>query len=186
MRILLATLFVAVFTMSSVVAQDYFPIKKGASWQYEYYGDFNQSGEAHFKVEVMDDMREVNGQSYFQIRSESFTKKGAESGFSVTSYVRKAADGTILGFNEKLSDEEFIFLPNSLEVGQNWDSEGSKVEIVDLNASIKTPEKTYTDCMVLKMDTGDSSMLSYYKKGVGLVAMEAQGKLMAYLSNYEW
>ena len=56
-------------------------------------------------------------------------------------------------------------------------------KIIDLNATIETPEKTYTGCIAIS--TEENGMISYAKKGIGPVAITMGGKLMAYLYEYK-
>ena len=57
------------------------------------------------------------------------------------------------------------------KVGDTYSSQNNGTsKVVDLNATIKTPISTYTDCLAIEIVENQKTFKTYYKENIGLVA----------------
>lgn len=184
MRILfLLTILTALNT--SGIAQSYYPLKAGNEWQLKFAGAFNPSGEAFMISKVLNEKVEIQGKSYFQIESTSYSKADDKGGFSNTSYARVDDDGNVYGFNSKEEKEETLMFPGNLSIGQTWKTAQGEMTVIDLDGTLETPEKSYTGCVIGEIENNGVKILSYVKEGIGVIGAKTNGQLMMYLSDYD-
>ena len=176
------TLAVSFVMSSSLFGQSYFPVEKGSEMTYQYTKTFSPQGDAKMVMRIKENEKTIKGQNYLEIKTT--VQMSAGSNYSNSSFVRMTEEGWMVLMSESSPKEEMM-MPNDFSAGQTWSTSQGKVEVVDLTGSISTPGGDYSDCLVIKTSAGGGSSLSYYRKGVGLVAigMEQGGKpaLMAYL-----
>ena len=178
-KIILA--FILVITMSFCFLEDnnYYLLfdnanniklfKYGKHYYYEYFTD---------------EKKEINGNLYYvEIRKYSF-------GDVDTTYIRKS-DINYLQFNRKTNSES-ILLPLIPKKGDNWlENDGSwKYEVIEENATFKTPNKNYENCILVKckqLTSRDSEKneeyLLYYSKDFGFVGnVDKEKNVLSYLN----
>lgn len=100
----------------------------------------------------------------------------------------RVEDGNVL-YYDTTSNTESMIMPNNPKVGHKWKSADKAwaYEIVHLNAELETPQRKYSNLLVMKASqvTGRdrdklSEYLNYYQKGLGKVASMGDGLLMTY------
>lgn len=151
-----------------LLAQSYFPLEKGSSTTFQYTEMFSRQGLTSMVMRVGEEEKIINGQSYLEIITEM--SSGGNSGFSNSSFVRITDEG-LVGLPTASSQKEELMMPAEFEVGKSWNTTQGKVEIVQLDGNITTPNGEYADCLVLKTSVEGGGTLSYYQKETGLVAM---------------
>ncbi len=165
---------------------EYFPIKPGFTWTYGYTAEF-QAGMKNptYTLEVTDEGYEKNGEAYLSMKQKSFGDDD-QAKVDMTMYARVDDDGNMYSFIPQIMEKEGLAMPSDLSEGKSWEvSKVGKATVLDMNGSVKTPAKSYDDCLVVETDLGGGSkMVSYYVKGIGSVATEMDGKLMIYLVEY--
>lgn len=146
---------------------DYFPLMKGASW--EYQGEGNEyasfSRKVLFTKENLAQISEDNGgtvsTSIFQTTPQSVTRVFfAGETYSVQNYL------------DSPPNEANVLLQAPIKVGTKWQTSLGTREIVDLHARVDTPSGTFSDCLKIKIPAADSTTFEYYKRAVGLVKRE--------------
>ncbi|MEM9857681.1 MAG: hypothetical protein AAF843_10005 [Bacteroidota bacterium] len=165
------------------LSQSIYPMEHGNEWRMKYANEFDQTGETYMISKILENKKEIGGKNYYQIKTTVYSTKEAKEGISNTSFIRTDADGNLMGITNQTSTEEEIMLPEELSIGKTWIGDQGVNKVIDLNATIETPEKSYTGCVAIS--TGENAMISYWKKGIGPVAIIINGKLMAYLYEYE-
>ncbi|MEL7147037.1 MAG: hypothetical protein AAFO69_11760 [Bacteroidota bacterium] len=166
----------------------YYPMEKGKSYTYAYGKELYESmnvdvSKLKMTVSFLNETKAINGKEYIVSQTSS---GGMTPDF--TSYARVKSDGTIVGFEEG-ETEEFTFLTKSPKVGDSWsrtkDGAKSTSKVVDLSGAVKTPTKSYADCLVLESTENGATTRAYFKRGVGMVAvtvlMAGEEKLFIYL-----
>lgn len=161
------------------VSQNYSPKKPGSTWSYKM-------ADGSFTDIISKEKITHNQKQYFQsIRRYSW-------GTSDISYYRIGQDGTIYYLDAK-SFKESIEVPGHPKLSYKWTSADSswRYEIVNVNATLKTFEGTFKNCLVIEAEqiyNSDqeklSKYLNYYSKDIGYVGSVVDGQVMAYL--YEW
>ncbi len=175
----------ALLLVSPLIGQSIYPIEHGNEWRMKFAGQFDQTGETYTISKILDSKKEINGKKYYQIASTVYTTKAAETGFSSTSYSRTDTDGNLVGMTNDKTTEEQMMMPAKLKVDQTWITDQGENKVIDMNASIETPEKTYNGCIAVAINQGGTEMISYTKEGIGPVAITVNGQLMAYLYEYK-
>lgn len=127
------------------------------------------------------------GNEYFQsIRTYSW-------GDSDTSYFRVEKDGSVYYLDTK-SNKESIDVPNNPSLNFKWNSSDNEwqYQVVEVNATLKTPKNTFADCLVIKaeqLNNSDTTKLStyfnYYSKSIGYVGSKVDDQLMSYLQDWD-
>lgn len=161
--------------------QNYSPKNPGSKWTYVMTPD------GSFEDNITDHKLKHNNQYYFQsIRRYSW-------GAADTSYFRIGKDGTVYYLDQE-SKQESIEVPSQPKLSFKWTSSDKvwQYEIIELNATLKTPKKEFANCLVIKAEQisdRDKNKLpiyfNYYSKSIGYVGSEVDGQLMAYLSKWE-
>ncbi|MEQ8713400.1 MAG: hypothetical protein RIC80_10300 [Cyclobacteriaceae bacterium] len=181
-KTVILSLLLSLLISPLLVAQSYFPLEKGSETTFQYTEMFSRQGLTSMVMRVGEDEKMINGQSYLEIITEM--SSSGNSGFSNSSFVRMTDEG-LVGLPTAAIQKEELMMPNEFEAGQSWTTSQGKIEIVQTDGNITTPNGNYTDCLVLKTIVAGGGTLSYYQDGIGLVAMgmEQGGKfsLMAYL-----
>jgi hypothetical protein len=120
---------------------------------------------------------------------------GADQQFNhvVSNHVRVGSGGEILTLNTSAEEpiEEIVFPTMPFKVGETWNSSSNgimgKSTITNLNATLKTPLQTFSNCLVVKTKSASGESRSYFQKGVGMVALalivDEEEKLMVYLAD---
>ena len=178
---------------NSVVAQnDYFPLKKGTKITYAYSEEMYSGqnidvSKLKMTIKVLDETKVIDGNNYMI----SETSMGAMAG-NIKTFLRIDESGAIVG-KQGEEGKESILMKKELEVGDSWETNrGGAVstnKVIDLAGTIKTPLKTYTDCLVVEGNDSRSVTKAYFKKGIGMVAIvivagDAE-KLFVYLEKQE-
>lgn len=92
---------------------------------------------------------------------------------AVTRIFIKGEEYDETNFLDAPPNENTIILKASLEVGTRWvDQKGASREIVDIDATITTPAGKFVKCIKVKITDHNSTILEYYKEGVGMVKSE--------------
>lgn len=148
---------------------DFYPLKVGNTWEYE--GEGMEFASAVQKVVFSSGNRHQltidNGGTVVANVFEE--KKG--------SIVNTYRSGELYN-NENLLDERsnvnIILLRTPLQKGNFWISEENHYEIVDTEADVTVPAGEFKDCIAVKVTFKDqtSSMIFYYKRGIGMVQSE--------------
>ena len=88
--------------------------------------------------------------------------------------------------NESL--KEGIEIPGDIRLSKQWVSKDQlwKFKIVEVNAELKTPLRTFKDCIAIKLTSlADGSVsTSYYSKGIGFVGSKENDQLVVYLTKW--
>jgi hypothetical protein len=189
MRIPFVTI-ISLFVCSMAFGQNpYYPLKKGTIQIFKYSNTFSTTAEQKAKIEFLPETIEINRDSYF-VYEMSLGSEGNYEPVQKT-YIKNGDNGSIIGIINTESTEEAVMFPEKpWKVGTTWTSEimgmSTTGTIIEMAGSIKTPETTFTDCLVIEYDFGESKTISYFQKDVGLVAVsilsEGKEKLVQYLS----
>ena len=173
----------------SIGQSNYFPLEKGTSFTYGYGTELYQGAfdGKRFKMDILSTTKTISGKEYLILQ----TSTGSDNNYSVvaTSYVRIGKGGSLYTI-EDLDEQEHVTIQGSPKKGDTWPSKNGKltsvIKVVDVSGSIKTDGKTFTNCLVLEQTVEDGQkMQSYYKEGLGMVAitifMQGSEKLFVYL-----
>jgi len=160
----LPLLFIAFYLNSYAQEENvesYYPLTKGISKTLTWY---------HGKYrEIIGDTINLEGKTYTEIR-QVFPPDT-----EIAIYVRRSND-TVYFFNEK-SRKEKVFFGVSPNKGQQI-GDGT---VIKTNANLRTPAGKLTDLLVVKMEySNELSDTRYYKRGLGLVAVKNNNKLICY------
>jgi len=166
--------------LSTVSAQQYFPVEPGKTWVYIYNGPYDPEGEAKNTVSLSEEEVKRGGEMYYEMKS-IFTSTGSPEPVESKTFIRATDDGAVYGINPSISEDEYLFMPASPEKGEVWTGLSGSSEINATDATIETPEGTMSNCVVVESLAGQSKAYSYYQEGKGLVAMKLGDKLMMYL-----
>lgn len=189
---ILNIVILTVFFCSNLISQSsFFPLDPGKVYTLKYSETFNDKDEDQMlKTEVLSETEQINGKEYAVVE----TSYGPDGNYTVVSliYMRTSEDGSIVTLNTKDQSKEQLFLSYPLEVGKTWENVtetySTTIKIVDLNGSITTPNKTYTNCLVLESIMGSTKTRSYMKKDMGTIAttvfVDNEEKLMVYTVDY--
>lgn len=165
----------------------YYPLKAGSSWTYGYTSEFEavDSGTS-FTVRIKDEGYEHNGKKYLSSLQEYKSPDGKVSNIT-TMYARIDSEGNVYSFMPKVTEEEVMTMPADIKVGETWSAvNGVTTKLIATDGSIETPVKTYTDCLVItSIIDEEEGTTTYLAKGIGMVAIEMDGKLMSYLKEYK-
>ena len=123
----------------------------------------------------------INGQTYQTRLIEYSWGKKAETFYRVE-------NGTVFYYDEKAATKNMI-MPKMPVVGLKWmNSDNSwEYEIVSLDAELETPERSYTNLLVMRAtqlkdrdETKLTEYYNYYEINTGKIASVGNGKLMTY------
>ncbi|NLC78022.1 MAG: hypothetical protein GX750_10465 [Clostridia bacterium] len=146
---------------------DYFPMTKGSYWEYE--GEGNEF--ASFTREVL-----FTGQNRAQLREDNGgTVMASVIETTDTAVIRVFSRGEAYGeenYLEKQSNENTVLLQSPIEVGTRWEFQEGTKEITDTQAVVKTPAGEFNDCIAVTAKIGESTVVEYYKAGIGMVKRE--------------
>ncbi|MEQ8358839.1 MAG: hypothetical protein RH860_05075 [Cytophagales bacterium] len=190
MKNLLFLFLFFIFTAKVFAQNDYYPLKKGKTWIYQYSDDFISASGNQSRIKILEEQEIIEGKRYYVLQ----TSIGDENQFDVlqTSYLRNGENGLVYGLaNAKMAKEHILIAEHPLEIGKTWtaeaDGQKSSSVISGTNEKLITPEKTFNHCLVIETEMGDARIRSYFQKGVGLVAstliLPEGEKLMQYLVN---
>jgi hypothetical protein len=150
---------------------NYFPINEGKNLTYafgkEIYGGTPYEGY-RFQVSILDAKEEIDGKEYFI----SETSTGSESGEKtiIRSYLRFGDDGSVISKVSKDSSEQLVLQKNP-KIGDSYASQqAGTAKVLDLNATIKTPIMTYTNCLMIETEENQTISRVYYQENIGMVA----------------
>lgn len=146
---------------------DLFPLTKGSSWQYQ--GEGNEfasfSREVVFANENKGQIRENNGgtisAAVFEVTDEAIT---------LIFFQGEAYEET--DFLDQQPSENIVILKKPLEVGTSWEEQTGNREIVSVDAIVDTPAGQFENCIKVEITGGDSTVIEYFKDGVGMVKRE--------------
>lgn len=156
---------------------DYFPLRSGLSWVYEFSGA--QKFEYTVEVARMEGDRALVRTTMPAVLTQEWYRKSAE-GLDLTGM--EDPDGTAASYTPARP-----YLRGPLKPGTTWTWTGKlgpSTAITDTNkilstAQVKVPAGTYT-CLVVETRTTQSGgalrQLSYYAPGVGLVKYVSESK----------
>ncbi len=157
---------------------EYSPLTKGNTWTYQYNNSQNT-----LTVKIVDKDIEIDSKKYYKIqRTYSWNNQSFD-------YSRNE-NGVYYSYDDKTKGES-VTIPKEIKIGSTWKQydESWEYEIMGINESLKTPIMSYTGLLKIRatqLTNRDKSKMSvyhlYFKKGVGKVAAEGNGKLMTYLT----
>lgn len=162
---------------------DFFPMTKGSFWEYE--GEGNEF--ASFTREVL-----FTDSGRAQLRENN--------GGTVTASVIEATETAVIrvfsraeaygeeNYMEKQATENTVLLKAPVEVGTKWEVQDGIKEITDVNATVTTPAGKFEKCVAVTANYGESTIVEYYKAGIGLVKREFTSgdiKVTSSLKRYE-
>lgn len=171
MKALLMTItLMAVWTYSNGQSK-FFPLTKGTTWVYsfgkEIYGGTPYEYYTN-KVKILDITETIGGIEYFV--SETSTGSGNDNRTTITTYFRFGKDGSIISKSDKTA-KELVAMKKDPNVGDTYESrQGGTSKVINLNASIKTENKTYTGCLLIETIENQTIFRTYYQKHIGMVA----------------
>lgn len=165
---------------------DYFPVEIGASWKYAFGAElYAGTPYEHYStyVEILDASETIDGKDYFV--SKTSMGSGDSDMTVIQTYFRYGKDGALIAKAGK-DKPEIISMNQTPKVGDTHASQqGGTSKVIDLNASIKTPTKTYTNCLLLEIRENNTVSRAYYEKNKGMVATtimaEGSEKIFMYL-----
>ena len=165
-------MFILSLGLASNAQSAFFPLKKGEVQIYKYTDAFNMgNNDLRFKTETLNTTESINGKEYLVVQSSYGSKEPYN--LVSTQYMRILDNGSIMGVEKNESEQYFLEYP--LIVGKSWTQIANGVtvtmKIVDLNGSIQASGKTYSNCLVLEMNSTDNRTKSYFQEDRGLVAM---------------
>jgi hypothetical protein len=183
-------LFLTGFSNYIYCQSNYYPLEKGQVFTFAFGDDFNNGDSGlRSKIEFLESTTTINGKEYF-VSQNSFGKDG---NFTVVGkfYTRIGQNGSIYVLDSEDSSKESLTLDQPLSVGKSWEQSNmgtnTTVKVVDMNGSIKTPNKTYSNCLVLESIEQGNTYRSYFQKDVGSVAITmvvgGEEKVFTYLVN---
>ena len=186
MRILFSMIVFCVVLNASFAQSDYFPVDKGTEWTYAFGAEI-YAGTPYedyiSEVKILDVSETIDGKEYFV----SETSMGSADGDKtvIQSYFRFGDDGSLRTKVDKNS-KELVSLNKTPKIGDTHASQqGGTSKVVDLNASIKTPLKTYNNCLVVEINENQTITRAYYQKDLGMVAttmlIEGSEKIFMYM-----
>ncbi len=162
---------------------EYFPITLGSSW--EYQGEGNEyaafSRRIIYAQPPRAQIREENGGTVLASVVEV-----SEEAVSQVVAVGEAYDDPNLMDHE--TGETTVWLKAPLQVGTKWSSADATREITSVSAQITTPAGVFSDCVEVTVTHPNSTIVEYYKDGVGLVRREfgsGQLRVISFLSAYD-
>jgi hypothetical protein len=182
----------SIFASANLGAQDYFPLKPGNKWHYEWIG-------SEVTLEVESKRHEFNRNSYWAIVDSTpevafdssrivfegttyWIYRKARLGMAIaTMFCRKDAEGNIYSYDDELNIES-LFIPKKIKEGDTWMSSDKRLEftIVSTRGTFESNSLVFNDCLVISTkilrprylgDSFDPSVVlfNYYCKGVGYV-----------------
>lgn len=164
----------------------YFPVEKGMSWTYAYgaeiYGGTPYE-DYTCDVTILDSNEVFDGKEYYI--SEASMGSGEGDNTEIRTYFRIGNDGSLISKVDEKT-EEFVSMSKTPKVGDVYGSQqGGSTKVLDLDATIKTPTTTYTDCLLMEISDDQTTTRVYYQKNIGMVATtlvaEGSEKLFIYL-----
>jgi hypothetical protein len=170
-RLFLIFVLISICNFSNAQS-NYFPLEKGATFTYAYGSELYQGAydDKRFKVKILNTTKVIDGKEYFI--SETSSGSGDNYALIATSYMRAGKDGSILTLQD---EEEYITVPAVPKIGKTWTTTNGEVtyttRVADLNGTINTATKTYSNCLVLEQkDQNGMLTRTYSQEGVGMVA----------------
>ncbi len=160
----------------------YYPGQRGSTWLY----NFNEV-PMRANVAIIDDNVVIDDVTYYKV------ERRYPRGDIFYDYFRHDSTGDVITYDEK-SAAECIKIPAVPEKGFSWmHADGNmKYTIIDTDATIKTPNGKHDNCLQIhqeqtKNSDNDRAKIYdlYFVKGKGLVATEANGKLLTYLVEFK-
>jgi len=150
-----------VFASASLTAQDYFPLKPGNKWHYEWIG-------SEVTLEVESQPQEFNGNTYWAIVDSTpevafdssrivfegttyWIYRKARLGMSIaTMFCRKDAEGNTYSYDDELIIESLL-IPKQIKEGHTWMSSDKRLEfkIVSTKGTFKSNSSVFKDCLVI-------------------------------------
>jgi hypothetical protein len=165
----------------TIDSENFYPLNKGIVWNYNYYGSNDK-----VTVKVSDSDTVINGNKYFKLhRIYSWNSESVD-------YARNE-NGITFSYDDKTKGESIV-IPNSPKIGFIWKhfDNSWEYEILSTDAKVTTPAGTHKKLLKIRavqLTNRDKDKKSeyhlYFKKGIGNVATEGDGKLMTYLTNYK-
>jgi hypothetical protein len=155
---------------------DYFPAAQGMKWSYEYLKPAPGSETKKTRtVECVDAKTMPNGTLRVVLE---VTEDGQQVRERYSLYDNKV-EHTATG--DKTFSGDFAFKLSKAGGAAGWSANGKSVKVSFGPAQVY--QKTYPDCVIVSEKTAESKLISYYAKGIGLVAVEAYSKDMKLLQS---
>jgi hypothetical protein len=186
MKKLLMIIVLIAFWSYSNGQSSYFPAKKGTNWTYafgkEIYGGTPYENYTS-EIKILDATEVIDGKEYFVSETSMGGKEGDKT--VIKTYFRFGNDGSLISKIDK-DKKEFVSMNKSPKVGDIYTSQqGGTSKVVDLNATIKTPITTYTNCLMIEINESQTISRAYYQKNTGMIAttmiMDGKEKIFIYL-----
>ncbi|WP_276373710.1 hypothetical protein [Chryseolinea sp. H1M3-3] len=208
-RILSLPLVLAsVIASESLGAQDYFPLRPGNKWYYDWNG-------SEITLKVDSKPHEFNGNTYWAIVDSTpevvydssrivfegttyWIYRKARLGMPIaTMFYRKDADGNIYSYDDELNIESLL-IPKQIKKGDMWMSSDGRVEykIISRKETFKSKSSVFNDCLVISTKVlrpryhehsfdPSAVFLHYYCEGVGYVGSKPEEKFGMALLKWE-
>lgn len=164
MRLLL---FVFVFLISALEAQDYFPHAVGNKW---IYSD-------SLIAEIIGTATLTNGTPVFKFRRLIESQGETDTSF----YYQGVSGNTISLYNTLTASSGAILLKSPYTVGTTWPDQGSdaglmdSLKIVSINETVFVPAGNFSDCIKVKVFNVNNAAYVWYAPNVGFVKIENTG-----------
>lgn len=155
---------------------DYFPIEIGVK---RYYNSLQGSFVNYFNGDTI----MVGGKTYFKEVDESGSGAKKESFYRVEK-------GDVYVYNRE-KNIEFLELSNIVTIGHSWERQDKswRYTVIDTAAKLSTPYCDYSQLLNIKAEplgkaknTYSSYYNLYYKRGVGQVGVDVEGKGFTFLA----
>jgi hypothetical protein len=192
----------------SLGAQDYFPLRPGNKWYYDWKG-------SEITLKVDSKPHEFNGNSYWAIVDSTpdvvydssrivfegtsyWIYRKARLGMPIaTMFCRKDAEGNIYSYDDE-SNIESLFIPKKIKEGDTWISSDGQVEykIISRKETFESKSSVFNDCLVISTKVlrprypgasfdPSSVFFHYYYEGVGYVGSKPEDKFGMTLLKWE-
>jgi hypothetical protein len=170
MKNLLAVVVLIVYSFEGT--SPYSPLIPGNSW-------FYKTPDGSFEDTIAEEKFTNKKIDYFQ------NQRRYSDGTAEISYFRIGENGAVY-FLDNRTWQESMEIPASPRLSYRWTSADQqwKYQIIGVGTQLKTPARTYKDCVAIKCESnleGGGYYIAYYSKGIGYVGTEEDGQLVVYL-----
>ena len=149
----------------------YFPLTPGTTLSYAFGSEiYGGTPYENYKSEVTiaETTETIDGKEYFISENRTGNTKGDQT--VIRTYFRYRTDGSLVSKTDKTT-EEIVVMNSTPKVGDTHSSQNNGItKVIDLKGTIKTPISTYSDCLVIEIIENQTTLRSYYKKNIGMIA----------------
>lgn len=150
----------------------YSPLTPGNTWYYK-------TPDGTFEDTIAEEKFTYKKIDYFQ------NQRRYSNGTAEISYFRIGDNGAVY-FLSNITWQESIEIPANPRLSYRWISTDQqwKYQIIEVGAELKTPARTYKDCIAIKCTStleNGGHYIAYYSKGIGYVGTKEDDQLVVYL-----